>query len=205
MSQIAVVPHHPNPPPPAAIWSDARVAALKTAWREGLSASQIAVRLGGGLTRSAVIGKLHRLGVCGGGKPSAPRIAFAPLPRPGRVERPGSAPLKLRWPEPILETPQIAPAGGAPPGGPGPKYLRDMAPRECRFGLGDPGPGEGAYQLFCAAPTTGHAYCAHHRAIAILPPQPIGEQKVINGTLETLLAAVDVTGRSVSRRSGARL
>ena len=41
-------------------WTDERVEALKTLWAEGLSASQIAARLGG-VTRNAVIGKVHRL------------------------------------------------------------------------------------------------------------------------------------------------
>jgi len=183
------------------MWPDARVEALKRAWREGLSASQIAARLGGGLSRSAVIGKLHRLGVCGGRKPSAPRVAVAPSPPARKLARPDPAPLTLRWAEPIVDLfPSLA--SGAPPSGPGPKYLRDMAPRECRFGLGDPGPGNGAFQLFCAAPTTGHAYCAHHRGIAILPPQSLKEQKVIKAELEALLAAVDVKTRGVRRRPG---
>jgi hypothetical protein len=78
-----------------------------------------------------------------------------------------------------------------------------MTPRECRFGLGDPGPGNGAFQLFCAAPTVGHAYCAHHRAIAILPPQSLKEQKVIKAELDALLAAVDPTSRRVRRQPGA--
>jgi GcrA cell cycle regulator len=202
MSQIATAPPNPKLPPPAALWPDGRVEALKRAWREGLSASQIAARLGGGLTRSAVIGKLHRLGVSGGRKPSAPRAAVALSPTVSAVAKPSPAALKLIWPEPILEAPP-SPASGAPPSGPGPKYLRDMAPRECRFGLGDPGPGNGAFQLFCAAPTAGHAYCAHHRAIAILPPQSLKEQKVIKAELEALLAAVDVKSRDVRRQPGA--
>lgn len=104
MSQIAPAPLNSNLPPPTAIWPEPRVEALQRAWREGLSASQIAARLGGGLTRSAVIGKLHRLGVCGGRKPSAPRLTVAPSP-PRRVEMRGSAPLQLGWPAPILEAP----------------------------------------------------------------------------------------------------
>jgi GcrA cell cycle regulator len=195
MNQIAAAPPTPNPSP-AAMWPDDRVEALKRAWREGLSASQIAGRLGGGLTRSAVIGKLHRLGVSGGRKPSAPRVAFTPSTPPNQMARPDPAPIQLRWPIPILEAQPISPASGAPPCGPGPKYLRDMTPRECRFGLGDPGPGNGAFQLFCAAPTAGHPYCAHHRAIAVLPPRPLSEQKVIK------LAAADVKTSGVRRRPG---
>ena len=45
-------------------WNDERVEALKKLWSDGLSASQIAGRLGG-VTRNAVIGKVHRLGLAG--------------------------------------------------------------------------------------------------------------------------------------------
>ena len=45
-------------------WTDERVETLKKLWAEGLSASQIAAALGG-VTRNAVIGKVHRLGLSG--------------------------------------------------------------------------------------------------------------------------------------------
>ena len=43
-------------------WTDERVETLKSMWTEGKSASQIAKELGG-VTRNAVIGKVHRLGL----------------------------------------------------------------------------------------------------------------------------------------------
>ena len=43
-------------------WTDDRVEVLKKMWGEGKSASQIAKELGG-VTRNAVIGKVHRLGL----------------------------------------------------------------------------------------------------------------------------------------------
>ena len=43
-------------------WTDERVEILKKLWGEGQSASQIAKELGG-VTRNAVIGKVHRLGL----------------------------------------------------------------------------------------------------------------------------------------------
>ncbi len=45
-------------------WTDERVELLKKLWAEGLSARQIADQLGG-VTRNAVIGKVHRLGLSG--------------------------------------------------------------------------------------------------------------------------------------------
>ena len=48
-------------------WTDERVATLKKLWADGLSASLIAAELGG-VTRNAVIGKVHRLGLSGRAK-----------------------------------------------------------------------------------------------------------------------------------------
>jgi GcrA cell cycle regulator len=46
------------------IWNDARIELLKQLWSDGLSAGQIASRLPG-VTRNAVLGKVHRLGLSG--------------------------------------------------------------------------------------------------------------------------------------------
>ena len=76
-------------------WTDERVELLKKMWGEGQSASQIAKELGG-VTRNAVIGKVHRLGLsnrAGGGssastakadaKPkAAPKAKAEPKPQP---------------------------------------------------------------------------------------------------------------------------
>ena len=51
-------------------WTDERVELLKKLWLDGLSASQIAKQLGG-VTRNAVIGKVHRLGLSGRAAPFA--------------------------------------------------------------------------------------------------------------------------------------
>src|ERR1043165_7469683 len=68
-------------------WTEERVELLKKLWLEGLSASQIAGVLGEGVTRNAVIGKVHRLKLSGRAKPasSTPRVRSAPRParRPG--------------------------------------------------------------------------------------------------------------------------
>lgn len=62
-------------------WTEERVAELKKLWAEGHSASQIAKRLGS-VTRNAVIGKVHRLGLSGRATPSRP------VKRPPRLARP---------------------------------------------------------------------------------------------------------------------
>src|SRR5688572_11355172 len=63
-------------------WTEERVELLKKLWMEGLSASQIAGVLGEGVTRNAVIGKVHRLKLSGRAKPTstAPRARTAPRP-----------------------------------------------------------------------------------------------------------------------------
>ncbi|MFN3280196.1 MAG: GcrA family cell cycle regulator, partial [Tabrizicola sp.] len=67
-------------------WTDERVETLKRMWNEGQSASQIAKELGG-VTRNAVIGKVHRLGLSNrvGGKDDE---EAAPAPAPAQASRP---------------------------------------------------------------------------------------------------------------------
>jgi len=84
-------------------WTDERVETLKKMWGEGQSASQIAKELGG-VTRNAVIGKVHRLGLSnragsGGGasKPAAKeKVAkpAAPKAPPKAKAAPASKPAK---------------------------------------------------------------------------------------------------------------
>ena len=64
-------------------WNDERVETLKKLWSEGFSASQIAAQLGG-ITRNAVIGKVHRLGFAGRAKPAAASGTSAARPRKPR-------------------------------------------------------------------------------------------------------------------------
>lgn len=52
-------------------WTDERVETLRKLWADGLSASQIAAQLGG-VTRNAVIGKVHRLNLPGRAKSGGP-------------------------------------------------------------------------------------------------------------------------------------
>lgn len=70
-------------------WTDDRVETLKKMWGEGQSASQIAKELGG-VTRNAVIGKVHRLGLsnragtgtaAAAAKPAAKEKAAPPAPK----------------------------------------------------------------------------------------------------------------------------
>ncbi len=69
-------------------WTDERVELLKKLWAEGLSASQIAGRLGG-VTRNAVIGKVHRLGLSN-------RVGSDPAPAAKPKTEPAQKPVEAK-------------------------------------------------------------------------------------------------------------
>ncbi|MFZ1470649.1 MAG: GcrA family cell cycle regulator [Paracoccaceae bacterium] len=91
-------------------WTDERVETLKRMWAEGQSASQIAKELGG-VTRNAVIGKVHRLGLSNrvGGKEED--VAPAPAPAEVRPEpAPRAEPAETAPPRAADRQPPVAPA-----------------------------------------------------------------------------------------------
>jgi GcrA cell cycle regulator len=70
-------------------WIDGDEERLKTMWGEGLSASQIAAALDWRVTRSAVIGKIHRLGLVGRGRATQPKnTAHKYLTNPPQPSKP---------------------------------------------------------------------------------------------------------------------
>lgn len=156
-------------------WTDERVETLKKLWADGLSASQIAKQLGG-VTRNAVIGKVHRLGLSGRAAPSRPtrRVAAPKLaPRPRTATTPaqagakartanGSTPAVIRAPEPppVPVEPHVLPSGD---------YATVLTLREgmCKWPVGDPAD---ASFRFCGHKTVpGQAYCEAHAQMAYQP------------------------------------
>ena len=87
-------------------WTDERVELLKKMWGEGQSASQIAKELGG-VTRNAVIGKVHRLGLSNRTTGAAPAKAEP-------KEKPAPAPKAEAKPKPAPKTEPARPAAAAP-------------------------------------------------------------------------------------------
>ncbi|XDA97723.1 GcrA family cell cycle regulator [Sulfitobacter sp. LCG007] len=80
-------------------WTDERVELLKKMWSEGQSASQIAKELGG-VTRNAVIGKVHRLGLSNRvGAPGAPAPVAKPETRSEPKPKPEAKPKPTMKPE----------------------------------------------------------------------------------------------------------
>jgi GcrA cell cycle regulator len=94
-------------------WTDERVETLKKMWTEGQSASQIAKELGG-VTRNAVIGKVHRLGLSNraGGAPE-PAKAKTAEPAP-KAEPRAAAPKSTSAKADAKPTPRPEPAHAAP-------------------------------------------------------------------------------------------
>ena len=78
-------------------WTDERVETLKKMWGEGQSASQIAKVLGG-VTRNAVIGKVHRLGLSNRAGGAAP--AAAPEKKSAQAEAPATPKAEVPAPKP---------------------------------------------------------------------------------------------------------
>ena len=94
-------------------WSDERVELLKKMWGEGQSASQIAKELGG-VTRNAVIGKVHRLGLSNrssGGKADAamPKADTKPAETEAKPAPEAKTPPKPANPPVEEEAPAIVP------------------------------------------------------------------------------------------------
>ncbi|PZQ11945.1 MAG: GcrA cell cycle regulator [Ancylobacter novellus] len=169
-------------------WTDERVELLKKRWTEGLSASQIAAELGG-VTRNAVIGKVHRLGLSGRAKAptsSVSRIRPKAQPAP-QIRRPAAAPIHAARPTYGVQggaaLAVATMAAPAPRPTPAPRIvpievvetefvcervtIMELRENMCRWPLGDPSQAE---FRFCGGRSTpGSAYCPHHAGIAYQP------------------------------------
>lgn len=134
-------------------WTDERVEQLKALWTEGLSASQIA-RVLGGVTRNAVIGKVHRLGLAG-------RATPARAERP-RTSAPRRAVMRIAAPEPqIIEEDPIKMDDG--------NFVTVLTinDRMCRWPIGDPA--ENEFHFCGRKPKLGSPYCEAHARKAYQP------------------------------------
>jgi GcrA cell cycle regulator len=149
-------------------WTDERVELLKKLWADGLSASQIAGELGG-ITRNAVIGKVHRLGLSGRAKSPSSSMPRARKPRShmmrvGRASMRGNTALALAFemeqePEPELIE-NIIPIGQR-------RTLLELNEDTCRWPIGDPASPE---FFFCGGkPLNGVPYCNYHSRAAYQP------------------------------------
>jgi GcrA cell cycle regulator len=177
-------------------WTDERVETLKRMWAEGQSASQIAKELGG-VTRNAVIGKVHRLGLSNrAGSGVKADEAPAPEAAPAKPVPPVEAPDPVAAapePEPVAERAPIpmrrviVPAGQPLPPQPSANEispetlasvrevektarkipLMDLTERTCKWPIGDPATPD---FWFCGLPVQpGKPYCEAHVSVAFQP------------------------------------
>lgn len=156
-------------------WTEERVELLRKLWTEGLSASQIAAELGG-VTRNAVIGKVHRIGLSGRPKNASSHAAVRQkrtASRPNSHAKPGRAQPRTA----MGEQAEAAAPASQPPRAPQPTDvpkpeflmldLLELTEHHCKFPLGDP---QEAGFGFCGAPAKdGETYCAYHCRIAYQP------------------------------------
>ncbi|WP_419814138.1 GcrA family cell cycle regulator [Glacieibacterium sp.] len=153
-------------------WTDARIELLRTSWESGLTASQIAEVLGEGVSRNAVIGKAHRLGLKS--RPSPVRAggeATIAAVLEESVAEPAAAPVaEATAPvEPVAARPAPVPpvrkiVRPAPPAKPAKTTLLDLSEKVCKWPIGHPG--EPDFH-FCGKPSqASFPYCTEHCAIA---------------------------------------
>lgn len=160
-------------------WTDDRVKLLKKLWGDGLSASQIAMELGG-ISRNSVIGKVHRLGLSGRGKtpanstlrkPSKPRRRNTFAMPVVHQARPPALPVVTLVPEPepeVIES--IIPIGQR-------CTLFELNDDTCRWPVGVPGEDD---FFFCGGrPVEGLPYCRYHSRLAYQPSEDPKRGKAI--------------------------
>ena len=177
-------------------WTDERVEKLKELWGEGMSASQIAKVLGG-VTRNAVIGKVHRLGLSNRGaagpeetksaEPAKAKAKAAPPPKAVKAE-PEEEPAPAPAPVTVARrTPPVIRDATQPraPGAPTPEEeaaratlaeiekfakrisLLELTERTCKWPIGDPTEENFAFCGLNCVP--GKPYCEYHVAVAFQP------------------------------------
>lgn len=158
-------------------WTDERIEELRKLWADGLSASQIANTLGG-VSRNAVIGKIHRLGLSGRVKSTRPARRATAQPAPvARAKPPAPAPQQARVmavgatavkvveremyepepaPQPIVAAEVVPIRGGI--------TLDELKASSCRWPVGDPSDDN---FRFCGARTDpSETYCSAHSDVA---------------------------------------
>jgi GcrA cell cycle regulator len=171
-------------------WNDERVDLLKKLWAEGLSASQIAGRIGG-VSRNAVIGKVHRLGLSGRAttsrmKSHRPRARAQGAKRmaTSRFASLGKPALRALYHDAEPFTPSVEelviPLAER-------KSIQTLTESSCRWPIGDP---QLADFHFCGKnKVPGLPYCEFHARRAFQPPQPRRRERDVAEPRTPALAA----------------
>jgi len=152
-----------------ATWSPERVAQLRNFIGAGLTCSQIAAEIG--VSRNAVIGKIHRLGLGPGRPRAAPGRPCPPRTRPPRLTsqrhllRLIAAEAPLAAADRAFETGAVDSAQRC--------SLLELGLGQCRWPLNDTGgKADGAEFVFCGnSAVAGFSYCAGHARMAYRGPE----------------------------------
>ena len=142
-------------------WTYERIEKLKKLWDEGLTASRIAAELGE-VTRNAVIGKAHRLGLSGRMTSKRPKNGISII----RKKKIHSTNInKIVEISPVIDEPM------------NPTSFQDIKDGLCRWPLGEP---EDVTFKFCGRNTNeGFVYCTSHHKQAYQPLSKIRERRRI--------------------------
>lgn len=143
-------------------WTVERIELLRQSWEAGMTASQIAETLGEGVTRNAIIGKAHRLGLQA--RPSPVKIIEAlsavvdtvVAAVEGAID---GATAAVAAPRPAPKRPSRA-----APAKPAKTTLLDLSEKVCKWPIGHPG--ETDFHFCGKAAQAGFPYCTEHCAIA---------------------------------------
>jgi GcrA cell cycle regulator len=174
-------------------WTEERIALLARLWQEGYSASQVARQLGD-VSRSAVIGKIHRMGIAGRAAPSRPNLLGG---RPSTRSRASSGgtlraaaaprPTRLTPPAPRVVF-EVAPTAS----------IHTLAEHGCRWPIGEPDQdGFG----FCGRQRSGAgSYCAGHAPMATRRREAPLKARDIDRLVSRYVAADGYEPHRLSRR-----
>lgn len=137
-------------------WPVDEVDEMVRLWELGYTAGRIAKKMATGRTRSAIQGKLHRLGIKRADNPISKKITI-PKPKPKKVK-----------PKPILAGEPVRIHGE-------PIKLLDLKEGMCKWPIGDP---QERDFHFCGRPTSAiGVYCPGHKAVAYQPNSTMNERK----------------------------
>ncbi len=153
------------------MWTEERVALLQRLWGQGYSASQIASQLEG-VSRNAVIGKIHRLGKQTGPKAARPRRQYSvttarrrPVAEVRRTTPAAEWTLRPHHRPAFVEEPGLA-------------TCTTLKAHMCRWPIGDP---DEAGFSFCGQPAEGtRPYCQGHARLAYKRPAAGGPEAEVN-------------------------
>lgn len=166
-------------------WTDDRVATLTKMWKDGRSAAEIAKELGG-VTRNAVIGKAHRLGLSGRASPikkkketakktttkAAAKKTTKTTKKKAAAKTEEKVEASAKQQKMVTDAIKAAAAEAPSKAKEGGITLLELTERVCKWPIGDP---QESDFHFCGMPSLNSLpYCEEHAAMAYQTPRKAG-------------------------------